>query len=1148
MTARAPSRRPVFWIAYAAAAVAAVALAWRLFPLAIPLVNLDIRLARDDAIAKALAVAQALKLAPEGARTAARFAHDQAAQNYIELEGGGKSAFAAVVAGNVYAPYWWDVRLFRPGETTEVTIRFRPDGARDGFVQTLPEKSVPADPAGLALSESAARALAESGAHNDWGVNFASYRLLEHTQQERTTGRADHAFVYERTEGNIAGSRFRLRLGVTGDALTEVTHYVYMPESFDRRFQELRSANDTIAGTATLVAGVLYGVGGCLIGTLWLLRGRALQWRPAVNAGFIVGGLMGAMILANAPAAWFDFDTAQSTTTFWLRQAGGAALAMLAGGLGYGLVFMAAEGLSRRAFADHPQLWRLWSPAAAPTTAVLGRTLGGYLFVPIGLALIMAFYYVTNRWLGWWQPSESLTDPNILGSAVPALSPIAISLQAGFMEECLFRAIPLSIAALIGARYGRRGLAIAIAVVFQALVFGGAHANYPGFPSYSRLVELFVPAMIWALIFLRFGLLPTILLHALFDLTLMSIPLFLVDAPGSDLQRALVVAAGITPLAIVIASRWRAGTWSELPAALRNGAWRPLQAGPTVARIEHLAAEASGFRWVAPFQRALPVLGLIGFATWVLVTPFRADAPALPVTRAQALTAAAAALEAQGVTLGPGWRRAAVIKVASGDDSTWLAHKFVFRETGRDGYAKVIGATLAPPLWDVRDARFEGEVADRAEEWHVTVDGTGAVRQVRHVLPEDRPGAKLSRDEALARAECVVREKWGLDPAALKLIGTEEKQRPARTDWTFTFADPRVDVGKDGVAALGVVVAGDEIASYGRFVDVPEAWQRAEREHDSRLLIVRMAFIGLLGVAGLAAIVMAVIDWTHGRRDRRALYGVGAIMIVLGAAGIANGWPLQAYNFKTAEPLVSQAAIGVAVMLAGVLVSALLFGLTAGVGVWAATRQRPRPLAVQLPRWALAVFAALFVAGVRAALDRITPASVPLWPSYGVEALASPWLGAALAGARLLSAVAVGLFLLYWLERLTAGWQRRAWLASALLVVIAVATSLAGANDARTAAAEGIATGAAGIAAVYGLLRFDYALLPAYMATGAALGFVENALRKGDRVALGYAAVAIAVAALVAWGLTRYLDRARALPSPASAPAPGAPPPVEGAG
>ena len=144
------------------------------------------------------------------------------------------------------------------------------------------------------------------------------------------------------------------------------------------------------------------------------------------------------------------------------------------------------------------------------------------------------------------------------------------------MEECVFRAVPLALGALIGERYGRRRLGIAIAFVLQAVVFGGAHANYPGFPSYSRLVELTVPSMLWALIFLRYGLLPTIMFHALFDLALISIPLFLVDAEGAWVQRALVIAAALVPAGVVLMRRLQNGAWGTLPAALRNGAWRPL--------------------------------------------------------------------------------------------------------------------------------------------------------------------------------------------------------------------------------------------------------------------------------------------------------------------------------------------------------------------------------------------------------------------------------------------------------------------------------------------------------------------------------------------------------------------------------------------
>ena len=152
--------RSSFWIAYGVLAMIALAVAWKLFPLAIPIVNLDITLGREEAIAKAGSVAAKLNLAPDSAQSAARFAHDSATQNYVELEGGGKAAFGALVTGDVYAPYWWDVRLFRPGDVHEVTIRFRPDGTPNGFGRRVPEAYV-RDAATKALPVAAARALAE---------------------------------------------------------------------------------------------------------------------------------------------------------------------------------------------------------------------------------------------------------------------------------------------------------------------------------------------------------------------------------------------------------------------------------------------------------------------------------------------------------------------------------------------------------------------------------------------------------------------------------------------------------------------------------------------------------------------------------------------------------------------------------------------------------------------------------------------------------------------------------------------------------------------------------------------------------------------------------------------------------------------------
>ncbi|HEY5366635.1 MAG TPA: CPBP family intramembrane glutamic endopeptidase, partial [Casimicrobiaceae bacterium] len=921
-------RRPAFWVSYGVLALCALALAWKLFPTAIPLVNVDISMSREEAIGAARTLAAKLALAPADARAAVQFRSDGSTQNYVELEGGGKPAFAELVRGDLYSPYVWDVRLFKVGEIPEVTIHLTPAGKPYGFGRRVAETYVH-DPATKAIAADAARQIAEARAHADWGVDFDAWKYLEQSELTQPSGRVDRVFTYQRDE-RLNEARIRLRLGTAGDELVAVQHYVFIPDAFARRYAELRSANDTIANVATLFAGLVYGIGGLIVAALWLARKRMLLPRPSFTAGAVVGGLMGLMLLAATTGAWFSFDTAQAESTFWAHQIGGAIAVMLAGALGYGLVFMTAEGLSRVAFGWQPQLWKLWSREGGASLQTLGRTLGGYLFVPLAMALVALFYYFTNKYLHWWQPSSEMTDPNVLASAVPALAPIALSLQAGFMEECLFRAVPLSLGALIGARYGKKSLGIAIAFVLQAVVFGAAHANYPGFPSYSRLVELIVPAMIWAAIFLRFGLMPTIILHACFDLSLFAIPLFLVDAPGAWLQRALIVAAGLVPLGVALLRRVQAGQWCELPDALRNAAWRRDDVATADERVAEPTADGPSPR-ARTFARLLPWLGIAGLIAWLATAPFKADVGGLPLSRAAAAQAADAALVARGVTLPDGWTRSQTIHLASDDASQWTAHRFVWQEGSRDIYRAVVGHSLPGPLWAVRYARFGGDVVDRAEEWRVSVNGDGSIRQVIHVLPEARAGASLSRADAQKRADAEVSARFGVDPSTLKLIGASDHKRPARTDWTFLWSDPRIPVGKDGEARVQVAVDGDEVTSSGRAVFIPEAWLRAEQARDGQWASARMAAGILLACAGLAALFLGVRNFTRARTDMRAGVATGVTVFVAMLLSFANAWPSLMNGLSTTDPVVTQVALRIGAVLVGGVLAALFLGLMAAV-------------------------------------------------------------------------------------------------------------------------------------------------------------------------------------------------------------------------
>jgi hypothetical protein len=1124
------TRKPAFWIVFALLSAIAGACAWRYFPQALPLINLDVTMSREDALKRAADIADRLQLVAPDAREAALFSHDGATQNFVELEAGGKPAFTRLLAGDVYAPYRWDVRLFHPGETAEARVSFKPDGTPYAFSRKLPETE-----AGAALDTAAARAIAEKSARDDWQVDFSRYKLIDHSQTERPSHRIDHSFTYERTDEKLGDGRVRMQLVVSGDALTGLTPYVYVPEAFTRRYQEMRSANDTIANVATLSVGVLYMLGGCILGVLWLMRQRRLLWKPALVAGLIVAGINGLALLANAPQSWFSYDTAQSTTVFWGRQVGLALLVTVGGGLGLALVFMAAESLSRLAFPNQPQLWRLWSNAAAPTRAVLGRTLGGYLAVPIELGVIAVFYFVTNRYFGWWQPSELLTDPNILGSAVPALSPIGMALQAGFMEECLFRAVPLSLAALIGARFGCRRLLIGVALVLQALIFASAHANYPGFPAYSRLVELAGPAFVWGLIFLRFGLLTTVILHALFDLTLMSIPVWLVGGSAGHVNQTLVAAAALVPLAIVLMRRAAAGAWLAFPAALTNGAWMPGKPPPKTVTS---SVRAGAGVWSVRVQRALPLLALLGLVAIVVAHGRHADAPPLLIGRGEAEASADAALAARGVKLGPEWHRYAVTRTAPEDASQWLGHAFVWREGGHDAYRKLVGNWLAPPYWEVRYARFDdGDVVDRAEEWRVIVDNEGKVRSLRHQLPEQRPGAKLTRDEARKLAEDELRRTFGLDPSQLREVEAREDAQPARVDWQFTYADPRVEVGKGGEARAVVLIEGDEVAGSGRYVFVPEAWQRAERERASRLSIAKIVVVLLFSLVGLGAIIWASVAWTRDHFDRRVFWVVTIVSLGAGIVGAIDQWPSLAFGLKTTEPVLRQVALASASTLFAAVLAALLAGMLSGVAAYAA-RMHLEPGLDTAALWIRGVEIGLFTLGVEALVAALSPQLVPVWPSYGVEQAAIPWLARAASIVNVVTPMAGAIVAFRWLDRLSAGWTRRRLLCVLLLMLAEGAVAAMHATQWPEIVAAGVIGGAVSAFLFAFLVRFDLRVVPALIAVYGAASAVTEAMQKGTGQGWMLAGIAVALTLGISWIATRYLVARGEIPIAAAEPMP----------
>ncbi|MEO8935470.1 MAG: CPBP family intramembrane glutamic endopeptidase [Burkholderiaceae bacterium] len=992
-------KKPVVWIVLLIASGLCVFTVLRYFGDAFSVLDLDVRMSRDEAIRDARRIATDRKLTTATlTEAAAGFSGDAPVQTFIELEGGGKPALKPLLGGEEFSLYKWRVRLYAPRVEPEVQIAFTPDGHPSGFFSKVPEAE-----AGAALSADDARAIAVAAAARDWNVDFTRYRTLTASAVTRPGKRVDHEFVYERKLDGappIGDGRLRLRLVVTGDRLTQLQRFVYVPEAFARRYETIRSVNNNIAAAASIAAGLLYGLGGCLIGLIWLMRRHAVRWGPAAKWAGVVAVLIAGAALVSISGSWFGYDTATSATTHLVTRIGGA----LAGGVVTWLlltvIFATAEGLGRLAFGSHPQLWRSWRMPSAISRAIWGRTLAGYAWIGFDLAFIATFYFLVQRYLGWWSPSDALIDPNILGTPQPWITPVSMALQAGLMEESLFRAIPLAGAALIGRHFGREKTFIVAALVLQAIIFGCAHANYPGQPAYARPIELFLPSLVWGVVYLRYGLVPGILFHFGFDLVLMSIPLFVTDAPGILFDRAMVIGILALPLIVLIVQRLRAGRLIDLPDSERNAAAGT--SGPQARAVDDAIldeVDAPTPVVVAPRSRRetalLAVLGLVGIVGLGLRLAQPYDAPRLTIDRAEAIQIAEHALADRGVQLDARWHRTAKAFGVADEQGA----RFAWKEGGRALYARLIGTTLPPPHWEVRFARFDGDVADR-DAWRVSVVDRRAapdgIRLIVHDIPEGRAGKRLSEGDARPLAEAAIAAWLKVPASSLRAVSAQATEQPARVDWQFRYADPSIVMPAGGEARIGVEIDGDEVASVGRSTFVPDAWARDQRRRNEGLVVPR-ALLGLLtGALSICVMVSLVRRLARGEASKRAAWVVALLIVVILSTAAALDFKATEFSFTVAEPYNNQ-VLRFALQWLGITAAAALFGaLVAAVGVRIASRAEDHepPSASRWRRWIPAVCLALLIAGVGGLGTLTGPAANARVPSVGAADSLAPALSA----------------------------------------------------------------------------------------------------------------------------------------------------------
>ena len=888
--------KTITWIISGILFILSLFLAFNLFKTAFPILNIDLEMSRSEAFNKSKELSENLLIGPNEYFQVATFGSDDAAQNYIELDAGGSEKFIEIIKNKTYEAFNWKVRHYQENNINEAWFVFTPDGRPYGFSETLSEDLFIDN-----LEVNRARLLAESESAKKWNVDLSNFVLIEESKDEKPSKRIDHTFVYKRNDQIIGEEgEFRLKLVVSGNKLTGVKHYIKIPETFNRKYEEMRSSNNTIATIANYGLMIFYILGGIICGLFILNREKWLLWKKAIYWAIFISVFQVLSGLNFLPLSWLGYNTAVSTGNFLLQNLIFALISGLIDFILLVLSFVAAESLTRKAFPNHIKFWNLWSLDNAYSKEVAGRTIGGYFLIGLDLLFVVVFYLITSSYFGWWVPTSTLFSPDMIATPFPWLSAVGMSLHAGFWEECLFRAVPLAGAALIGNKYGNRKLWITFAMILQAIIFAGAHANYPSYPPYSRLIELIIPSIFWGFIYLRFGLLPVIISHFGYDVVWFSLPLFTSSSSDLIFDKCMVILLTLIPLIVVFRSKFMGKLFTNIELSEYNKSFTPQI--ETVEVVEEKNKDVAPLVLHKNYKRGLYIGAIAGIFLMFAVTKQDYSNLNLNIDRNRAIELSEYHLSNNNIFLDENWTCLSSINsgVLGSDD------KFIWQEEGEEAYNEILQTYISNVFWNIRYVKFDGDVNDRTEEYSVIINHKGDLSQIRHKLPENLEGISLNEIDARETATLYLKETFNFISSDYKEISAEKSVLPNRDDWTFIFSDMKTYNLKEGDLRIRINISGDKVTNYTKYIHLPEEWERKEKNNTTFLSIIKTVCYFSLVFFVLYAAAVSVARWSKGRFNIKLFKFIFIGLASISLLNIINKIPITISGFSTAKPYLNQ--------------------------------------------------------------------------------------------------------------------------------------------------------------------------------------------------------------------------------------------------
>jgi len=860
---------------------------------AFPEASVNFQVSREEALVRAQKFVTGLGENVNGYRSAIVFNVDDNAKTYLERELGLQEANRLMSSElNIW---FWDVRFFKPLQQEEFRVHVSPAGKIVSYEHTIEESR-----AGASLDRAGAQSAAQNYLSTSIGLDLKGWDLLpEEANSNKRPNRLDWAFTWEKHGFRAKDAPYRLQVTLQGDRIGGSEEFLHVPQAWERGYQRLRSGNDTLAFVFTIPYLLLLGTAVWL--AIQLTKSGETRWGAAIKLGALAAVMLFLQSLNDWPLWGVGYDTKDPYSSFILLQIGRALLLAAATAVTITLVLPAGEPLYRKSQPGQLRLGEIFTRRGLRSKEFFSASVVGLCLAAAHIGFIVAFYiFATNH--GAWAPEE-LNYSDSVNTAFPWISGVAIGLLASMNEEFTFRlfAIPF---------FMRFTKSRWVAVIVPAFLWSFLHSNYPQEPAYIRGIEIGIIGIVAGLVMLRWGIAATLIWHYTVDALLVGLLLIRSNSLYFKISGLVVAAAAVAPLGFACISHLTRGSF-ETDEDLLNRAERTPEAVVT-SEPEAAVSEAksSGYSPLAP--RIIGFLGVCllagGVLAWRLKPQSIGEYLELTMNARTAQTRADEIMRKRGLDPSSYYRATVFVDIADP-----VVNEFLRRRVGTAGVNAIYAGRVPAALWRVRYFRDS-----QPEEYAVVLRPGGALHSVRHTLAEETPGASLTKDEAVARAEQFLREEEKLDLKNWSLVDSKSEKQPHRIDHSLTWQqNESLDAATSSSggtedhahARIEVHVLGDEVTDYRTYVKIPDDWRRKQEEGSLVRTIfnfgVRVLFFGGLGLTALILFLKNLrseaaqsIPWK--RIGRWSLVGLVAYALEI---MFGNAYPNILNGYKTAISL-----------------------------------------------------------------------------------------------------------------------------------------------------------------------------------------------------------------------------------------------------